>query len=107
MVNYVVMITLTSTVSRLCDENRKYGLPANRMNVAEFKYYFGKNKMTSGECLAWEDTYGHRCVKDNPINSIVLTDSVQSPSMSSSGRSVSVVHCRRFGELALLLTIMS
>jgi hypothetical protein len=57
-------------MDRLCAENRKFGLPANRINVAEFKYYFGQNKMTSTECLAWEDTYGHRAPQCLPLGGL-------------------------------------
>mmetsp|Transcript_8508 Transcript_8508/g.12701 ORF Transcript_8508/g.12701 Transcript_8508/m.12701 type:complete len:713 (-) Transcript_8508:121-2259(-) len=59
-----------SYLKHMCSENRKYGMDGNRVNVAEFKYYMGKKKVTSEECLAWRDTYGHRSPQCLPLGGL-------------------------------------
>lgn len=54
-------------VKQMCSDNRKYGLTSNRVNVAEFQYYMGQKKMTSQECLAWEDIYGNKSPQCLPL----------------------------------------
>ena len=60
----------TQKMKSMCADNRKYGLKSNRVNVAEFKYYMGKDGITSQECLEWEDIYGNKSPQCLPLGGV-------------------------------------
>lgn len=51
----------------MSSDNRRFGLSSNRVNVAEFQYYMGKDGMTSRQCLEWKDIYGNTSPQCLPI----------------------------------------
>jgi hypothetical protein len=59
-------------LQRLSSENRDYGMSGSRVNVGEFRYYMGKEDITSGDCLAWKDSYGDRHPQCLPIGGVSI-----------------------------------
>ena len=57
-------------LQRLASENRDYGMNGNRVNVGEFKFYMGKEDITSEKCLSWEDSYGDRRPQCLPVGGL-------------------------------------
>jgi hypothetical protein len=59
-------------LQRLSSENRDYGMSGSRVNVGEFRYYMGKEDITSGDCLSWKDSYGDRHPQCLPIGGLSI-----------------------------------
>lgn len=57
-------------LQRLASENRDFGMNGNRVNVGEFKFYMGKEDITSQKCLSWKDSYGDRSPQCLPVGGL-------------------------------------